>query len=88
MAECERLNGCAFFQKIKHLPKTAEHLANTYCHGDNSRCARLCVISSGLQPPPDLFPNEMDRARLILSEAGKSAMATHGLAAKKASNKG
>jgi len=80
MAECERLEKCAFFKKIKDLPKTAAQLAGTYCHGDNTHCARLWVLSSGVSPPDDLFPNENDRALVILSESGKApASVAHSL---------
>jgi hypothetical protein len=71
MAECERLEGCPFFKKIKDLPRTAAQLLTTYCHGDNRQCARLWVAASGVRPPDDLFPNEKDRALRILSKAGK-----------------
>ncbi len=72
MAHCERLERCPFFTKIRDLPKTAAQLATTYCHGDNRGCARLWLISSGVRPPDDLFPNEGDRALSILSESGKA----------------
>jgi len=63
-------------------------LVTTYCQGDSSGCARLWVISNGVRPPDDLFPNERDRALVILSNAGKSpAAVVNGLAAKKAANK-
>ena len=75
MADCERLEGCAFFVKIRSLPKTAEQLMTNYCRGDNSGCARLWCISSGVSPPDDLFPNERDRALIILQQAGKSPAA-------------
>jgi hypothetical protein len=71
MAECERLEECPFFAKIKHLPRTASQLLTTYCHGDNRQCARLWVVASGVRPPDDLFPNEKDRALRILSGSGK-----------------
>lgn len=71
MAHCERLEGCPFFRKIKDLPKTATQLATIYCYGESSGCARLWVVSSGVRPPDDLFPNEKDRALKILSKSVK-----------------
>jgi len=56
MEDCERLERCPFFRNIKCLPRTAEQLANSYCRGDNSGCARRWVLSAGERPPDDLFP--------------------------------
>ena len=72
MAQCERLEGCPFFKKIKDLPKTTEQLVSIYCRGNTRGCARLWVLSAGVRVPDDLFPNEKDRALRILSDAGKS----------------
>jgi len=72
MAQCERLQGCPFFNKIEHLPKTAKQLATTYCHGDNRGCARLWAVSAGVRPPDDLFPNEGDRALILITQSGKA----------------
>lgn len=71
MAQCKRLEGCPFFKNMEHLPRTAQELANTYCHKDNRGCARLWVLSNGVRPPDDLFPNERNRALRILSESGR-----------------
>ncbi len=87
MATCERLADCPFFRKIKYLPKTADQLAITFCHGDNRGCARLWVISNGVRPPEDLFPNESDRALRILSQSGKRPAMVLPIARQKTSNK-
>jgi hypothetical protein len=75
VADCFRLEQCRFFKNIAHLPKTAEQLATIHCRGDNSGCARHWVASAGIMPPDDLFPNERDRALLILAKAGKATTA-------------
>jgi hypothetical protein len=71
MADCDRLSACPFFKGLRHLPRTADQLVVKYCKGDNTDCARLWVSSSGVVPPEDLFPNETDRALVILAKAGR-----------------
>lgn len=71
MADCERLKSCPFFNtQLAHFPRTAEELKLSYCLGDNSTCARHLVALAGLPVPPDLFPNEADRAEKMLRRAG------------------
>jgi len=68
VADCERLPSCPFFQKLAFLPRTAEALVQTYCRGDHKQCARYRVMSAGVFPPEDLFPNESERALRILQK--------------------
>ena len=72
MARCTKLDICPFFKNMEHLPRTANQLVISYCHRDNSRCARLWTVRAGVRPPDDLFPNERDRALVLISQAGKS----------------
>lgn len=87
MEDCERLERCPFFRNIKCLPRTAEQLANSYCRGDNSGCARRWVLSAGERPPDDLFPNERDRALRIVSESKAPNTVVGIVSAKKTSRK-
>jgi hypothetical protein len=52
-------------------PATAEMMKKTYCRTNNAECARWMVASArGKEAvPPDLFPNQTDRARAIISQA-------------------
>jgi len=70
MAECERIQTCPFFNdKMKNMPATAELMKDKYCRGDFASCARYMVLKAlGKEKvPSDLFPNETDRARRIIS---------------------
>jgi hypothetical protein len=71
MADCDRLPTCPFFQRLEFLPRTAEGLVQIYCRGDHNSCARYKVMSAGILPPQDLFPNESDRALKILTSSKK-----------------
>ena len=70
MAECELLAGCIFFNdKMANKPGTAELMKARFCKADHRTCARFMVFEKLGRPsvPPDLFPNQVDRAQLILS---------------------
>jgi hypothetical protein len=70
MADCECLPGCLFFNnKMTDMPVTADRLKNHYCKGDNSDCARhMVVVAKGKTAVPvDLFPQNIERARAILT---------------------
>jgi hypothetical protein len=69
LADCERLSTCPFFQRLSFLPRTAEGLVQIYCRGDHKSCARFKVMSAGVVPPLDLFPNESERALRILNRS-------------------
>jgi hypothetical protein len=67
MADCEKLNACPFFSdQLAKMPGTASLMKQTYCRGDSARCARYMVATKGLPVPPDLFPNQRDRALRII----------------------
>ena len=69
MADCESLATCPFFQdKMADKPATAEMYKQQYCRGDNTNCARCMVfLELGKEKvPPDLFPNQIERAEEIL----------------------
>jgi hypothetical protein len=71
LAECERLATCPFFLRLSFLPKTAEGLVQIYCRADHKSCARYKVISAGILPPQDLFPDESERAMRIVNRSQK-----------------
>lgn len=67
MADCERLTTCPFFTgRMSNMPSVAELLKQSYCFGDKTQCARYQVVSAGVPAPPDLFPQQTERAREIL----------------------
>jgi len=49
-------------------PAMTAMLKHNYCQTDNSQCARWMVSQAkgGAAVPPDLYPNEKDRAAKIL----------------------
>jgi hypothetical protein len=78
MSDCVCLPKCVFFNdKMGEMPVTAENLKKRLCLGDNSNCARFMIFSAlGREKvPPDLFPHNVERARLILAAAQVSAAA-------------
>lgn len=71
MVDCECLAGCPFFNdNMKDMPATANSLKETYCRTDNSICSRFMVFKALGKPnvPKDLFPNEIEKARDIISK--------------------
>ena len=48
---------------MSNMPAVAELMKTTYCTGDNSKCARFMVSSTGIAVPGDLYPNDWDRAK-------------------------
>lgn len=70
MADCELLPGCLFFNdKMASMPAAADMMKSRYCHGNKSNCARYMVYQKLGRPkvPPDLYPGDLERAKLILS---------------------
>ncbi len=69
MADCEKLEKCPFFNDhMANKPATAGMMKTRYCHGDRTECARY-MVSTAKGPgavPADLFPNMIERARMIL----------------------
>jgi hypothetical protein len=72
MAECECLGGCPFFNdRMQDMEGMAALFKQRYCLGDMTRCARHVVFERLGKPavPPDLYPNQFDRAQEILAAA-------------------
>jgi hypothetical protein len=69
MPECDKLAKCIFFNdKMSNMPAMADMYKQRYCKGNFDSCARF-VVASKLGPervPPDLFPNNMDRAQKLI----------------------
>lgn len=69
VAECEKLLKCPFFNdQLNSMPAVSGLLKQTYCLGEKSQCARYVVSSAGLPVPSDLYPNDVARARKLLSK--------------------
>jgi len=71
MAKCECLPKCPFFNdKMADKPAMANLLKETYCLGDNSKCARHQVFLSagGENVPADLYPSQNYRVEEILNK--------------------
>ena len=69
MFECPSLPKCPFFNdKMANKPATANLMKTKYCQTDNSQCARWKVAQAKLPGgvPADLFPNEMEKALLLV----------------------
>ena len=69
MAACQLIETCIFFNdKMSNMPATADVFKNRYCRGDAHSCARYRVFEKlgRTSVPPDLYPNEHDRADIVL----------------------
>ncbi len=69
MADCQLIETCIFFNdKMANMPDMANLYKQRYCRTDNSNCARFTVFSAlGRENvPPDLYPNDISRAREII----------------------
>ena len=71
MGECEFIGKCPFFNG--HLAgdeERIEEMKEKYCRNNNLNCARYMVANAlGKEKmPPDLFPNEKDRAYQRIAE--------------------
>lgn len=70
MGECELFNGCMFYNnRMADMPVTADLMKNKYCRGDKEMCARyrVCKALGREKVPPNLFPNEYERAKELVS---------------------
>lgn len=73
MSECIKLAACPFFNdRMQGMDGMAGLYKKRYCAGDHALCARWMVSSAGVPVPPDLFPNQAERAEELLREAGKA----------------
>jgi len=67
---CGYLDECTFFNEtVKEMLATADGLKSRYCFGDHARCARLKVrrVFGDDAVPPELAPNDHERAQKILA---------------------
>jgi hypothetical protein len=72
MEECERFKTCPFFNdQLAYMPQTAHAMKQKYCYGEKNHCARYLVAIEGIKTPGDLFPNQVERAQEIISDARK-----------------
>lgn len=74
MAKCRFVKICPFYNgRMTSLAHLAEQFKQTYCTGNNFRCARyLLAMSLGHNNvPEDLYPNQMPRAEKIMEEKDK-----------------
>lgn len=71
MSDCEFIGACPFFNdKLENKPAEVEALKVKYCRTNNLNCARYMVaMALGKEKmPPNLYPNEKDRAYLVIAE--------------------
>jgi len=71
MSDCEFMGGCPFFNdKLDDKPVEVEELKIKYCRTNNLNCARYMVAAAlGKEKmPPNLYPNEKDRAFMVIAE--------------------
>jgi len=71
MPDCELLSGCIFFNdRMSNMPSTSNVFKMMYCNDNYEACARYTVRSKAGKEAVlnDLFPNQMDRAKEILSK--------------------
>lgn len=72
--KCELVNQCKFFHdKLPNMPDYADLLKELYCLDDFGECARFMVYKEfGMEAvPPDLYPNEIFKARVVIAGAQK-----------------
>ena len=68
MSACERTPGCPFFNdKMANMPAMASMMKNNYFASSKEDCARYALASKGKTVPPDMFPNQMDKAKALLA---------------------
>ncbi len=71
MADCEFLTLCPFFNdKMKNMPSAADMMKKLYCKWNYSHCARymMAVVLGKRKVPPDMFPGDTARAKIILTQ--------------------
>jgi hypothetical protein len=67
---CEKLGTCIFFNdQMEQMPAVAALLKNQFCNGSFADCARyqVAAVLGGSAVPPNLFPNDHERARRLVS---------------------
>ncbi len=73
MPDCGLIEKCLFFNdKMENKPALTEMYKQKYCKGDYPACARYVVVEAlGREKvPPNLFPNQADTAKRIISAGG------------------
>ncbi len=71
MGECEFIAGCPFFKgEMAGKDDQIEALKDNYCRSNSLHCSRYLVASAvGKENMPgDLFPDEKERAYLVIAE--------------------
>ena len=71
MVECKSLSGCIFFNdKMPNMPTTANLFKQEYCKTNFKACARFIVSKTlgKLSLPNDLFPNQEEKAKILISK--------------------
>jgi hypothetical protein len=71
MGECELIDKCPFFNgMLSGDEKRIEEMKEKYCRNNNLNCARYMIANAlGKEKmPPDLFPNEKERAYKRIAE--------------------
>ncbi len=74
MADCEMIDKCPFFNdRMADMPSMANLYKTRYCKGNFDGCARFMVVKAlGREHmPPDLFPNQGDRAQQMIAAQKK-----------------
>jgi hypothetical protein len=70
MPACELLSTCSFLnEKMASKPATAALFKIRFCNADYSKCACYKVFKAlgRSKVPPDLFPNQTERADKIIN---------------------
>jgi hypothetical protein len=70
MPDCELLSGCSFFNdQMANMPSTSNVIKMLYCNDNFEGCTRYTVRRKAGREAvlDDLFPNQAERAREILS---------------------
>jgi hypothetical protein len=73
MANCPSIEKCPFFNdRMVGMPAMAAMMKKRYCEDNHLKCARFMVRSAkGPEAvPPDLFPNQLDRAETLIGTKG------------------
>ena len=66
MAECEKLTKCQFVKgQMATVVAAAELTKMTYCLGDNTKCARYQLVTTGIPVPVDLRPDDYERTQRL-----------------------
>lgn len=72
MQQCERFQGCKFFQgRIANMPHFVDVFQSRYCLGQHEHCARFRVAKQfgPAAIPFDMYPNDFEMADKILAGA-------------------